>query len=438
MEAGDFNRGSLLNAGAVIAERLGCDYLAFHDVDLIPLNVDYTYPENGPVELVKQVRDTSFDPHFNITTQTVDFDYFGGATLITLEDFKKINGYSNRYVGWGFEDSDFLARCEEEGLPLSVRKFRQLQSFASSLYFNGQNSYVEIEMEPVPNPMKPFSILVDFRIENLPYREHEISDEATIFSIPGLDCNLSYTNYGTLKFEIFDNYEESYSIHTEKIPVGVSSQAVVSFGEGTVSFYLNGKLVGKRKVADGRRFKLFSSKLYLGVADPSREEKSHWFQGNISEIVLFKTTFTAQTVRKLFEESCLGLGKYEPVAWFLANTLRADYLPNLGTGRVNCNLVQNCTLEPFTVPYMFQNVLVPQNRRGVFEGQKHATNGYDNGSWKSWSTRLNQKRYLETLQLGSRKNLDGLSTLKEIADYRIVPSDSSAYTHVQVFFKKIR
>ena len=40
-----FNRGMLLNIGFKYAEELGCDYVVFHDVDLIPKIADYYYPE---------------------------------------------------------------------------------------------------------------------------------------------------------------------------------------------------------------------------------------------------------------------------------------------------------------------------------------------------------------------------------------------------------
>ena len=40
-----FNRGMLLNIGFKIAESYECDYVIFHDVDMIPLIVDYSYSD---------------------------------------------------------------------------------------------------------------------------------------------------------------------------------------------------------------------------------------------------------------------------------------------------------------------------------------------------------------------------------------------------------
>jgi len=45
-----FNRASLINVGFLVARNESHDYIAMHDVDLLPLNKDlsYDYPENGP------------------------------------------------------------------------------------------------------------------------------------------------------------------------------------------------------------------------------------------------------------------------------------------------------------------------------------------------------------------------------------------------------
>ena len=43
--AKQFNRGALLNIGFKYAEKKLCDYVVFHDVDMIPANVDYSYSD---------------------------------------------------------------------------------------------------------------------------------------------------------------------------------------------------------------------------------------------------------------------------------------------------------------------------------------------------------------------------------------------------------
>ena len=37
-------------------------------------------------------------------------DLIGGAFQISAQDYRKANGFSNQYVGWGGEDDDFEKR----------------------------------------------------------------------------------------------------------------------------------------------------------------------------------------------------------------------------------------------------------------------------------------------------------------------------------------
>lgn len=42
--------------------------------------------------------------------------FIGGVLLMTLEDFRKADGMSNQYWGWGLEDDEFAMRLKEAGL----------------------------------------------------------------------------------------------------------------------------------------------------------------------------------------------------------------------------------------------------------------------------------------------------------------------------------
>ena len=143
MDEEDFNRGALLNAGFLEAKKRGCDYVVFHDVDLLPRNVDYTY-SNTPLELVEKIVDPREDKHFKINVADLTDDYFGGVTMFTVEDFEKINGYSNKYVGWGFEDNDLLLRCREAQIPLGYKNYRQYPTLEPAFTFNGHSSYIKL------------------------------------------------------------------------------------------------------------------------------------------------------------------------------------------------------------------------------------------------------------------------------------------------------
>ena len=57
--------------------------------------------------------------------------------------FKKVNGYSNEYWGWGFEDDDLLMRLTEQNIFTDTKLLRFQNSITSGLYLHGDYSYVE-------------------------------------------------------------------------------------------------------------------------------------------------------------------------------------------------------------------------------------------------------------------------------------------------------
>jgi len=105
-----FNRASLINVGFLESEG-ACDYIAMHDVDLMPLNdaLKYSYPENGPFHIASP----NLHPRYHYKT------FVGGILLLQREHFLKINGLSNRYWGWGLEDDEFYVRMKNAGLTVS-------------------------------------------------------------------------------------------------------------------------------------------------------------------------------------------------------------------------------------------------------------------------------------------------------------------------------
>jgi predicted glycosyltransferase involved in capsule biosynthesis len=131
-----FNRGKLLNVGYKIACNHKCDYFVFHDVDMLPINVDYSYTDK-PLHLATHLQENDYEISF--------FDYFGGVTLFNKEDFEKINGYSNEYLGWGFEDDDLLIRCLESDLELDVEHSdsEDIETF-ETFKFDGDSSFIEL------------------------------------------------------------------------------------------------------------------------------------------------------------------------------------------------------------------------------------------------------------------------------------------------------
>ncbi|XP_053694920.1 beta-1,4-galactosyltransferase 7 [Sabethes cyaneus] len=102
-----FNRASLINAGFLEVKRR-YDYIAMHDVDLLPMNdnLKYEYPADGPLH----ISGPEFHPKYHYPT------FIGGILLLRVEHYQALNGMSNRYWGWGLEDDEFYVRIKEAGL----------------------------------------------------------------------------------------------------------------------------------------------------------------------------------------------------------------------------------------------------------------------------------------------------------------------------------
>lgn len=102
-----FNRAALINAGFLLSPEHS-DYVAMHDVDLLPLNtaLNYGFPSQGPFH----VASPQLHPLYHYHT------FVGGILIITKEHYRKCNGLSNRFWGWGREDDEFYKRMMEAGL----------------------------------------------------------------------------------------------------------------------------------------------------------------------------------------------------------------------------------------------------------------------------------------------------------------------------------
>lgn len=105
----DFNRAKLMNVGFVESQRLapgGWQCFIFHDIDLLPLDTRNLY------SCPRQPR------HMSASIDKLNFklpyeDIFGGVSAITLEQFVRVNGFSNKYWGWGGEDDDMFYRLKK-------------------------------------------------------------------------------------------------------------------------------------------------------------------------------------------------------------------------------------------------------------------------------------------------------------------------------------
>ncbi len=107
-----FNRGKLINIGFL--EASGYDYYAFHDVDMLPVQADYSFPTKGPTMIATKVQQFKYKMPFP--------EYFSGVLLFTPADMILCNGYHNGFWGWAAEDNHFRDRVLSVGLEIQHRQ----------------------------------------------------------------------------------------------------------------------------------------------------------------------------------------------------------------------------------------------------------------------------------------------------------------------------
>lgn len=103
-----FNRAALANVGILEATKraqklnLNINCIVFHDVDLVPLpGVPYTSCAN-PVQLGSELQ------HFGWSVPYAQSA--GGIVSMSPKHWFRINGFSNKFKGWGGEDDDLYNR----------------------------------------------------------------------------------------------------------------------------------------------------------------------------------------------------------------------------------------------------------------------------------------------------------------------------------------
>lgn len=117
-----FNRGALKNIGFALLEN-DVDYVCFHDVDYLPIWADYS-PVVQPTTIIwygAEIRPLA-PGRSNEFVKHDPESIYGGVVITDLESFRRVNGYSNNYWGWGFEDMDLYCRCAAQRIGWGRRK----------------------------------------------------------------------------------------------------------------------------------------------------------------------------------------------------------------------------------------------------------------------------------------------------------------------------
>ena len=358
-----FNRGKLLNIGAKYAIDNGFDYICFHDVDMLPKTADYSYTEY-PTSLISELENKEGNVFYN---------YFGGITLFNVKDFISINGYSNDYWGWGYEDTDLFYRVTHSGLYYE-NKVIGLEGVANTYLELTENDYVRV---PIKKEMidNDFSISITTKIETKYFDENKLYDEYPIISIPGYNIGIFYNSFNRYFLQVYDENKTPYSI-TSDILDDIVSEFTFLKEDNKITFKINGETIGE--------IELKQPILNL--------ENEYLYIGSFSDKELVEFDLKVADI-KLNDES-INLLKIEKVG----------------------NVFLSNEKLPLTV-----SLPKPVRREGKFLELYHDSNASINKSWVHQETRLNQIYFNNFVKqnLLDFKN-EGLNTL----EYKLISEEN--------------
>lgn len=121
-----FNRAMLMNIGyAEAIKDHDWQCFVFHDVDLLPENDKniYSCPES-PRHMSAAVDSMGYKLPYSAI--------FGGVSSLTKEQLVNVNGFSNKFFGWGGEDDDLYNRIRKKGYkiiryPMSIARYSMIK-----------------------------------------------------------------------------------------------------------------------------------------------------------------------------------------------------------------------------------------------------------------------------------------------------------------------
>lgn len=413
-----FNRGKLLNIGVKKAIELGCNYVALHDIDMLPINVDYSYT-NRPTHLAnKFISDNS--------QKNIVFDeYFGGVTLFTIKDYLKVNGYSNDYWGWGYEDDDLLFRCKENLLELDTKYYPVKTRNTAGLYFNGKDSYVKC---PMPFALDNYTIYISFEPDEIECDDTAEFDEYVVFAIPGYDTTITYNSFKRYKFETWSKTKKLYGLKSNISPK-LRTVIVVTVDQynKAIKMYQDGVMVDSVDIDSKDRLMPYFNQefFYIGKTSTSEHNKRRPFRGVIDYFAIFNHSLEEGQVKEISENKYMGLsdsyGHYTtPHCLEVCYDMKISKKSKLIDISDNNNdaIINECKKIPVVDVDSITEIKIPWRRPGTFKLLPHTENGFFENKWLYTETRKNQIRFYNEILSGKTNwRRDGYDSLeyKEIS-----------------------
>jgi hypothetical protein len=424
-----FNRGSMKNIAAHTAFNDGCDYIAWHDVDMVPCldenypEPDYSYPKESPVHIATKLSKYEYGMGYD--------QYFGGVVLFTKEQVEATNGYSNDYWDWGQEDDDLFWRCYFEKYT-SSDKFKNYENKIIAK-FNGENSFLRIptnrEISGCLRDDHTISIL--FKAEQ---QQEKVpiwlvgDDERKFIEYPMLrkdnswTWGLSFNNSRAVSHVFFDkNHQHGYIWGKRFENLWTWVTVAYSKEESAYYFYINDELQCNINDIKKNTFFPIENKLksHDGINPFLIGFCSHlntFFKGEIAEIKIFNR-FVDNVEESI--ESNEGV------------VLDCDF------NKIDDIIGENNNVEFYLGNIeIIQNIL-PYRIEGTFDCLPHIDEGYVGGKWaKGETTAKNEKRFVTEMQQNKiNYKTEGFNKITEVTE--VIDMDTNSYPNTVIINTKM-
>lgn len=402
-----FNRGAMKNIAAHYAFEDGCDYVAWHDVDMLVYDndgvfADYSYPEKTPLHIATKLSKYQYGLGYD--------QYFGGVVLFTKEQAYQTNGYSNEYWDWGQEDDDLFWRCYFEGLTTGkvIKKYHNKRV----ANFNGNDSFITIptdrEISSSLHGNHTISILFNAEQQQEKTPIWLVGDTMKRFvEYPLLrkdgswTWGLSFNNSRAVTMTLFDR-DNRHHYNWAKRFEGLWTWVTLTYREGDnqVYFYINDELVCQMDgIKQEKPFPIFGQLRGHDAVRPFLvgfcNHMNTFFKGKIAEI----------KISNKFTDNIL------------------DIFENKTEQLIDCNFTNNQQYQNNNVTFTDEDIeivenILPYRVEGSFYCMSHDDEGYVNGGWaKGETTARNEKRFVTEMQQGKiNYKDDGLNKILEVMD----------------------
>jgi hypothetical protein len=425
-----FNRGATKNIAAKHAFEDGCDYIVWHDIDMLPEEgggADYSFPEKTPIHIATSISQMDYKLKYE--------EYFGGAVLFSKEQVEKTNGYSNDYWDWGMEDDDLFWRCYLEGYANDTYVDYQ-DDEENYLSFDGKSTFIKIPknklLKSLTSRSHTVSVLVRANQQEEKVPIWLVGDterrfcEYPILRRPGYDWGLSYNNSRAYTTQLWDNqknhlYQWIKRYENQWTWVTMS----VDTGKQNIHFYLNGKESDARHGHGTQSPLHYENRLksyglgdyYIGTTTSTpKSQINRWFKGDISKVMLWNRCLNPDEISNLHKEhptNNLVLhydfnNKSQISSEYVAVDLSGNDIDgNIHKGRFDKSQIK--------IP----NTIIPHRISGKMHCLPHKDEGMvkdedGNDRWaKGETTARNEKRYVLQMQQGIWDyKSDGIKQLK--------------------------